>query len=157
MSRMELSDDEERLVRLFRCAEPNERSEILADLASLLCDRYLPESLPMPAACGIEPKGWDSANDPESVAYVVAQGIDAAGGQEMLFHSSDGDEEHAVPSFAAAAQGAALEQGSFFDFDTTFAREYLREWRFAVVSAIEQASEAVSRARCRRIGRRRSR
>ncbi|MEP7314538.1 MAG: hypothetical protein ABI859_18285 [Pseudomonadota bacterium] len=136
-----LSDDELRLIQLFRALDSDvERHDLLERLGRTLLDARLPGRSVydfMPQACGIEPSG--SIGDPSSVAHVIHAALEATGTPATtLLGSSARDDADLVPQFAIAAQEAAQKQGGTFEHDESAVREYLEAWRWELVWAIRR-------------------
>lgn len=143
MNLVPISDDERRLVCLFRSlASEHERSDLLQSLMAGLLEKLLPDATVydfMPSAAGIEPTG--SIYDTSSIAHILYCGIEETGDPSaVLMGSSRWDEEEAIPRFAYGADQVATEQGSFFNYREEFAREYLQAWRWEIVDAIASQS-----------------
>jgi len=135
-----LSADERRLVRLYRCADDLMKNETLTNLESSLWEKHLGEKSVysfMPHG-GVDPVA-EEIDNPNSVAYVISQGMNEIG-EESLFAPCDDDEDELAKSFANSANEAAMNQGSFFNYDKQFALEYLRTWREQLVEVIEHLS-----------------
>jgi hypothetical protein len=137
-----ITDDEARLLRLFRCLSSAERSDVMQDVGHRAMKERLPDKsiyALMPEAAGMEPEGEEYMYEVSSVSYVIYSGMEETGGpSEYLLGASDWDEEEAIPRFVYGAGKAALEQGRFFNYDAEFAREYLRAWRWEIVWACEK-------------------
>src|SRR5687767_5093766 len=116
----QITDDEWRLVRFFRCLSPHERTGLLIDAGSRAMDRWLPERTLddlMPAAARVEPEGAQYINEVNAIAYVIHNGIGETGDPSTyLLGTSDWDEDEAIPRFVAGADKAATEQRSFFNY-----------------------------------------
>ena len=142
MNLVPISDDERRLVFLFRSlASEHERSDLLESLTASLLEKLFPDATLydfMPTAAGIEPTG--SIYDTSSIAHILYCGIEETGDPAVLMGSSHWDEEEAIPRFAYGADRVATEQGSFFNYREDFAREYLQAWRWEIVGAIASQS-----------------
>jgi len=135
-----LSDDELRLIQLFRALDSEtERNELLETLGRTLLDARLPGRSVyefMPQACGIEP---GSIADPLSAAHVIHAALEATGTPlTTLLGSSNRDDAAVVPQFTVAAQQAAQERGANFDHDESDVREYLEAWRWELIWAIRR-------------------
>lgn len=144
---LSISDDERRLLSLFRSlSSEHDRSHLLQSLTSQLLEELFPDRSVydfMPHAAGIEPKG--NVDDTSSIAHIIYCGINATGDpSETLMGSSASDEGEAIASFAHGASNAATMQGSFFTYDSTFARDYIREWRWDIVTAIARKRREVN-------------
>jgi hypothetical protein len=136
-----LSDDELRLIQLFRALDSEtERNELLEKLGRTLLDVRLPGRSVyefMPQACGIAPDG--AIADPSSAAHVIHVALEATGAPlTTLLGSSSRDDAAVVPLFAVAAQQAAQEQGATFDHDESDVRDYLEAWRWELIWAIRR-------------------
>lgn len=141
-----VTDDEQRLLSLFRSlASEHDRSHLLESLTTKLLDELLPDRSVydfMPEAAGIEPKG--DVHDASSIAHVVYCGITETGDPlETLMGSSARDESEAIPRFSYGADMAATTQGSFFNYRSDCAREYIHAWRWEIVSAIARKRREV--------------
>lgn len=136
-----LNNDEWRLLRFFRCLSPEKQSEILFDVGSQAIEECIPDKSIyelMPCAAGVEPEGIEYLHETNSVAHVIYCGIQETGEPEhYLLGLSDWDEAETILRFVEGAEKAALEQGSFFNYDEVFARQYLAAWRNEIVSACE--------------------
>lgn len=140
-SKSDLSDDEERLLTLFRALPScHERSEVLQRITGDLMERFLPNYSVydfMPDAAGIKPTG--SRSDPSSMRYLIYNGIQETGEPtETLLGTADHDEGYHVSLFAYGASQIGLDQGCCFNFDEEFARKYIWVWRWEIVWAIKK-------------------
>lgn len=148
------NSDECRLVEFYRCLTPSQRAEVMENVACKAVDRWLPEFSVydhMPDAAGVEIERYESRKRPAwppsgSIAEIIDAGIEATGDAEAyLLTSIDFDEDEAVPWFAGAADAVALRQGSFFNYDEKFAREYLDAWRWEITNAAAQVRDTAAR------------
>lgn len=130
-----LSDDELRLIQLFRAldSEP-QRGGLLERLArDLFATRYPGRSVYdfMPQACGIDP------------GTVIKSALEATGDPAAaLLGTSARDDAQLIPQFAVAAAEAALDEGEDFDHDESALRGYLEAWRWELVWAIRRQKQA---------------
>lgn len=136
-----LNNDEWRLLHFFRCLSPERQSSVLSDVGSQAIEECLPDKSIyelMPDAAGVSPEGINYIDDTYSVSHVIYCGIQETGEpHESLLGSSYFDEEETIPRFVFGAEKAALEQGSFFNYDEDFARKYINSWRREIVRACE--------------------
>jgi hypothetical protein len=105
--------------------------------AALLDDLYPDHSILdfMPDAAGLEPRG--DIHQLGTSAHLIYTAIEETGDpQRILMGTSSAYDAEAVPRFSAAARAEGLNQGSYFNFDDGFSREYIAEWRGAIVSAL---------------------
>jgi hypothetical protein len=134
-----LSEDEWRLVHFFRCLSLQKQSDVLLDVGSQAFEECIPDKSLyelMPHAAGVEPEGIKYIDDEYSICHVIYCGIEETGDpKHYLIGASYWDEEQTIPRFVAGAEQAALEQGSFFNYDKEFAREYINAWRREIVFA----------------------
>lgn len=142
---VEISEDELRLVRFFSCLPPEKQSDVLVDVASKAIEECFPgKSIYdfMPDADGFRPIKKEDFHNEYSISHIIYCGAQETGDPETyLLGSPCWDEEEAIPRFAEGAAKAALEQGSFSDYDKAFAREYIKDWRNEILFACIQAKE----------------
>ncbi len=140
-----LSEDEWRLIHFFRCLSPEKQADILFDVGSQAMEECLPDKSIyelMPDAAGISPEGIEYIYETNSVSHVIYCGIQETGEpRESLLNSSFWDEEETIPRFVFGAEKAALEQGSFFNYDEEFAQDYINAWRREIVLACKRSKE----------------
>lgn len=140
-----VNDDELRLLRFFRCLSHEKQSDILRDVGSQALIECIPDKSIydlMPDAAGVEPEGTEYLHNEYSVCHIIYCGIQETGEpKETLLGSSYWDEEEAIPRFTSGAKNMAIEQGSFFNYDKDFAREYIKAWRNEIVFACLRAKE----------------
>lgn len=143
--KVEISEDELRLLRLFRCLPPTKQSDVLVDVASKAIEECFPGKGIydfMPDADGVRPIKKEDFHSEYSISHIIYCGIQETGDPEAyLLGSSHWDEEEAIPRFAEGAGKAALEQGSSSNYDKAFAREYIKDWRNEIVFACIRAKE----------------
>lgn len=148
------TDDEKRLVRFFRCLDSHGRSELLREAGQRAMSEHLPDRSVMefmPEAGGVMPERIDGnlqdmLSTEGTITEILYAGIQATGEphETLLGTSEDPErEEEAIERFAAAASEQASKQGSAFKYDETFARHYLRAWRWEIVKACEAVAKRV--------------
>ncbi len=121
----------------------SEQSDVFLNVGSQAMKNCLPDKSIyelMPDAGGVELEGIEYIDDIYSICHVIYCGILETGDPEhYLLGLSNWDDEEAIPRFVAGAKNAALEQGSWFDYNEDFAREYIHAWRQEIVLACFQS------------------
>jgi hypothetical protein len=132
-----VTKDERRLVKIFRCLSPHERNELLAGATHSAMESLFPEKSIydfMPDTGSMQMEGVEYLYHHGSFAYAIYSGMEETGEPTgYLLGSSDWDEEELIPRFIFATKRADEETGTWFDFEADFVREYIDDWRSEIV------------------------
>jgi hypothetical protein len=109
--------------------------------------RCLPNQNPynfMPELVGEVGQEESILENTSSQSYLIYHAMETSGdSHDDLLGTSDYDEEGMIACFAIEAQEIATQQGSLFDYNEDFAREYIRAWRWEIVYACMRANRDI--------------
>jgi hypothetical protein len=151
---MNITQDEQRLIRFYRCLSITRRSLVMLDIATAAVEDRLPPDLRYDAFAKLMPKPPEGspcgdAHDGYSITHWQYRALEATGEpSETLLGVSFWDAEEIIPRMVVALKREAERNGDvWFDTGPDFARQLLSDWRFAVVMACEETFQSAGASR----------
>lgn len=147
---MQVTPDENRLIRFFRCLPPEKQFDILYEVGSEAVDECIPDSeincfselMPQPSS--LHGLSWGSIHDSSTMPHLLYCAISESGEPDRyLLGTTHWDEDETIPRFCYGANREAERLGINFDCDLQFAKEYLKKWRLAIVTACEEFARPI--------------